>query len=140
MSTGVAIIVALIVIIVIFVAVAYGWYNFYGWKSFGFKTKDTVSWTSPTKRGITDLRFKKAIFTIKTPDGAVQAKDVTNVLNGMAVAYTGQANSGTLTLDRSLNPFSFVIKGVNDNQTVSNPSSDRWTKTTATLTVSVRTI
>jgi len=140
MSPGEAMIVALIVIIIIFVAISYGWYNFYGWKSFEFKTRNAVSWSSSTKKGIADLRFKKVIFSIKFPDESFQSKDVTNVLNGMATAYTGQPNKGTLTLDRPLNPFSFVIKGVNDKDTATDPSSKKWKKTTATLVGSVRTI
>ena len=140
MSPGEAMIVALIVIIIIFVAISYGWYNFYGWKSFEFKTKNTVSWPSSTKKGIADLRFKEVIFSIKFPDGTHQSKDVTGVLNGMATAYAGQLNKGILTLDKPLNPFSFVIQGINDKSTVTNPSSNKWKKTTATLVGSVRTI
>jgi len=84
------------------------------------------SWTvkNPAKQHASQLRFKKAVFTIKCTDGTVYTRDVTAVLNSMAVGIASTKNSGTnkkrptLYLSDPLQPFSFAIVGVNDLKTL----------------------
>lgn len=89
-------------------------------------TNPCPSWTvkNPAKQHASQLRFKKAIFTIKCTDGTVKTQDVTAVLNAMAIGITSTKNSGTnkprptLFLSDPLQPFSFVIPGFNDMKTL----------------------
>jgi hypothetical protein len=117
-------IIALIVLLVL----AVGYYQFFGWKKFAFSTGNVTSWTG---NNTSKLRFRRAVFTITPPGQQSYKKDVSAVLNSMAVAYAGVPNSGTLKLDRPLNAFSFLIPGVNDSKTVPNPAS--WKNAPATL-------
>lgn len=129
-------VVAVIIIILIFLGVTHLWYNkSSSWQSFNASsvTYDWPQWSSTSKNGASDLRFRNCIFTVTLGDGkTTQSLDVTNILNGMAlqqkspVITTTTITSGsskyqpTMTLVRPLNPFSFVINGFNDPTTLAN--------------------
>jgi hypothetical protein len=102
------------------------------------------SWSSAaagsSRRGIDRLRFKGAVFTVTDPAGTVHTRDVTPVLNAMATAYRGAPGTipQTLSLDRPLNAFSFVVPGVNDN--VAAADLPQWAGAAVRLTGRVRVI
>lgn len=136
MDTAPAMIMAVLVVSALIVIAAFIW-NSMGWKTFTFKSGDSVSWSAAASaNGVSDtsqLRFKNVIFTISVgPPGNIHqyTKDVTAVLNGMAVAYKGTGgttvNPGVLSLDRQLNAFSFLVMGLNDANTVALPRD--WTQ------------
>lgn len=139
MQPGAAVILGLVIVVIVLIALAYVWYHHTGWAKFSNDNGDTVSWTSTTGAGISDLRFKDVVFTLNV-NGVSHTQDVTAVLNGMAVAYKDTPNSGTLTLDRPLNPFSFVIIGINDRDTVPDNQTPMWQSATATLAGYFRTV
>lgn len=132
MQPGAAVILGLVIVIIVLAAAAYVWYNHTGWAQFSNNNDDAVSWSSSASSGISALRFKSVVYTLSV-GGVDHAQDVTAVLNGMAVAYKNTANNGTLTLDRPLNAFSFVITGVNDRATVPDNQTPAWQSATATL-------
>ena len=114
---------ASIVAIVIAAAAAFTWYTKLGWTTFAFSGGDAASWVALSSSNTATLRFQRAIFTVTKSDGTSYTRNVSEVLNQMAAAYkdtptSSKANSGTLTLDTELNPFSFVIPGVNDRITL----------------------
>lgn len=147
MESGVAAAVSGAIILIIFACLVLLWhYSPIGWEKFSFKTQDNASWTSTDK---SRLRFKKCIFTVTLADKTTtQTKDVTAILNSMALGYKTDEPSGLdlskpLKLIKPLNPFSFVITGFNDKKTVSDPSAPQWLVSggaTATLTGNYRTI
>jgi hypothetical protein len=126
MRKPIAALVALIIVLVLLIAVAYGWYNYTGWQPFSYATNDVPAW-HPLSGQVARLRFKDAKFTVTRLDGVQATYDVTAVLNGMSTAYTGSITGPpALTLTRPLNPFSFVIPGFNDRTTVADPTSSLW--------------
>lgn len=126
MNTGLASIVALVVVLILLVMAAYVWYNYTGWKTFSYSTGDSPSWT-PTDSDISSLRFKDCSFVVQRGDGKMATLDATAVLNSMAVAYAGATKKPlALTLVRPLNPFSFVIPGFNDRASVPDPTVAPW--------------
>lgn len=161
MDTAPAFILSLLTVVAILIIAAYVWYNSSGWSTFSFKTGDSTSCGTPsapktcgpcwtpkvaangTSGSISELRFKNAIFTLNV-GGQPYTKDVTAVLNGMAVAYQGTGatavNTGGLCLDKPLNAFSFLIQGVNDSTKVPDPTVPVWKAATVTLTGSYRTL
>ena len=142
MKPGVAYVLAVLVVLSALLAYAFVWYyRGDAWTAFAFATNDPVAWTAAGATPDTArLRFRKAVFTV-TVNGAPHAQDVTPVLNAMARAHTaGDGNNGTLKLDDYLNPFSFVIAGVNDAQTVPASNTPAWRAATATLKGQYRTL
>ena len=127
MNTGLALIAALVITIILVVGAAYVWYAFFGWSGFSYGTGDSPSWLPAGQADLSRLRFKDCVFTVTRSDGRVGRIDVTPNLNSMAVAYKGGSyNPSTLTLTRPLNPFSFVIPGFNDRSTVPDPTVAPW--------------
>lgn len=137
---SVAIIVALLLVI------AFVWWHFTGWTEFSYQEGDLPSW-APTgsRKNISRLRFKNCVFSVqRAGDASPTARDVTSVLNSMAVAYSRSTSRSmpagnfpkALTLDRPLNAFSFVIPAFNDayyldssgtpRGTVKDPSAAPW--------------
>ena len=107
------------------------------------QTGTVPSWTASGNNDISSLRFKGCTFTVTDPSGKQHSADVTAVLNGMTVAYRGATISipRTLYLDRPLNAFSFVIKGVNDSATITSPTeASAWMNSATSLTGQSRTI
>ncbi len=86
----------------------------FNWKSFNYQTNDIPTWNASD---VSLIRFKNCIFTSGT-----QQIDVTSVLNSMSNAYKG-GNLLSLSLDRPLNPYSFVIMGYNDSNTIKYPTT-----------------
>jgi hypothetical protein len=126
MQGGRAVLLAVIVVIVILVVAAYVWYHHTGWASFSYQTGDAPFWLPADGADLSRLRFKDVTFTV-TRTGQPTTRDVTAVLNGMAVAFTGGvSNPPSLTLVRPLNPFSFVIPGFNDRASVPDPTAAPW--------------
>ncbi|MFA6166980.1 MAG: hypothetical protein WC700_10205 [Gemmatimonadaceae bacterium] len=118
---------AAVITLVMLIVAAFIWSRFVGWQSFTNKTGDQVSWQAAGSADVSRLRFLDCTFTVVRSDGVVGSKDVTAVLNGMAVAYQDGSNNPTvLSLDRPLNPFSFVITGFNDSATVADPTKPPW--------------
>lgn len=121
-----AAILAAVITLTLLVIAAFVWSRI-GWQQFSNQTGDSVSWQAAGSADVSRLRFRNCIFTVKRSDGATQSKDVTAVLNGMATAYAGGPNNPTeLSLDRPLNPFSFLIAGFNDSTTVPDPTAAPW--------------
>lgn len=125
-----ALIIAAIIALVIIIAVSLINYTARGWNSFLCDNGQTCSWSADA---VEDLRFRDVTFSVQLPNGESYSKDVTPVLNSMAVAYEGVKNSGSLSLDRPLNPFSFLIPGVNDSKTVPDPTQGGWPNAVARL-------
>jgi hypothetical protein len=82
--------------------------------------KQTPSWpvqrdaSSQMLKDARALRFKDAVFTVEDLDsGEKWTRDVSGILDGMALALDARAASLGLFLDAPLNPFSFAIKGFN---------------------------
>jgi hypothetical protein len=124
-----AVFISVIIVIILVIAAAYVWYYHTGWQSFNFKTGDSPSWSS-SDGDVSKLRFDNSIFTVTRSDGVMRSQDVTEALNGMAVAYqNGTVAPGVLNLTGPLNPFSFVIPGFNDSQTVTDPTGPLWCTT-----------
>lgn len=108
------------------------YYYLIGWKEFSYSTGDNITWPSDN---VGSLRFKNCTFTVNMPDGTKKTKDVTDVLNGMAVAYNGsQVTPPSLALTGPLNAFSFTISGFNDSVTVRDPTASPWCLSTKTCT------
>jgi hypothetical protein len=123
---------AFIVLLVLLLVSAYGWYYHTGWHAFAYETGSSPSWGASD---ISRLRFKDVVFVVSRSDGIVQKKDVSAVLNGMAVAYESAVNKPPqLRLVRRLNAFSFVVEGFNDPVTVRDPSLPMWISARVTLT------
>lgn len=133
MDTGPAYILAILIVLVLLVGVAYGWYNFSGsWSDFSYTGGQKVAFSSG-KRQINRLRFRKCIFTTQDPSGKKASWDVTAILNGMAVAHDIDSNNNKLPLGGSsqipLNPFSFIQGGFNDRAAVPTAADrDTWQK------------
>jgi hypothetical protein len=107
------------------------------------QTSRPPEWAAAGVENASALRFKGCTFTVVDPAGKKYEADVTAVLNGMAIAYRGATTPvpRTLRLDRPLNAFSFIIKGVNDSATVASPTeAARWATSATTLTGLVRTV
>ena len=137
MDTTSALFASALIIIIILLVAAYIWYNFIGWTEFNATTGDQPIWKPDV--AISRLRFKDCIFTVTRSDGVSQSLDVSQVLNGMVVAFKNSTLdvAEPLKLVRPLNPFSFVIAGFNDKATVSDPSIPLWNvKNGATATLS----
>jgi len=124
-------ILAIIALLVVLVGVYYVWYSSHGWETMTFTSGEGFagspgspagrgpSWVPHKGRPLSSLRFRNAIFTMVDVKGKTHTKDVTAVLNGMAAAYGGElyahaAPPPALEMTGPINPFSFVIKGVND--------------------------
>jgi hypothetical protein len=146
MDSGLAAATSAAIILIIIACLVLLWhYSPMGWTKFSFKTSDTASWQSTDK---SRLRFKKCIFTVTLEDKTTtKSKDVTSILNSMAVAYSDSSSGVDVTkplkLIKPLNPFSFVITGFNDKTAVQDPSLTPWrvaNGATATLTGNYRTI
>jgi len=105
--------------VVVLLIIIYIWYTMFGWTPSTFTTGQVASWTAPSG-DTSSLRFRNMIFRVRTADGKTSARNVTAIVNKMAQAFdaTGGVNTGTLTLDRPLNAFSFVIAGMNDRATI----------------------
>jgi hypothetical protein len=135
MSLAADISLSIIIVVIIFIILAFVWDKFIGLTKFSAGKSSVVSWFVTGKKDITDLRFQECIFTVVMPSGVTKSVDVSSVINGMAAAYVGNAIiPQTLTLVKPLNPFSFVIKGFNDVATVPNPSTPAWKNAKVTLT------
>lgn len=134
------------IIIVLLLVLSYVWWHYTGWNQFAFSAGDLPSW-KPTGAGknVSLLRFKDCVFTVqRAGDAAPTSRDVTAVLNSMAVAYSSGRSRfyapsdypPSLDLARPLNAFSFVIPGFNDvyyldaegnpRGTVKDPSAAPW--------------
>jgi hypothetical protein len=134
-----ALLLAAVITFLIVIIAAYMMYNYYNLASFSFTTGQPGTWTVPAGHDVSDLRFIKCIFTVSVPGQTPVTKDVSSVLNGMAVAYTKSANPPTeLSLISPLNPFSFVIPGFNDSATVKDPTIPKWTNAKVSLVGKVR--
>lgn len=134
------------VIIVLLLVIAFLWWHFAGWSEFSFSAGDRPSW-APTgaHKNVSRLRFKDCVFSVqRAGDPAPTSRDVTGILNNMAIAYS-RGNSrffvpsdfpASLSLDRPLNAFSFTIPGFNDayyadadgapHGTVRDPTAAPW--------------
>ena len=130
-----SILISLVLTIIITIAIIFIYFISTGWKQFQFTTNQLPEWDAGSA-GVERIRFMYCTFTIYRPDGTQMSKDVTGVLNGMAVAYDVKektANPKTLQLTGKLNPFSFVIKGYNDPSVVSDPSIPSWANSNVSL-------
>jgi hypothetical protein len=125
-----------VIIIVIIIILITLFYKFFGWTAFSYKTGDNPVWSTNSGKNAGQIRFKNCIFTIATSDGKIVTRNVTSVLNGMAVAYKGKINSGInyLKLTRPINAFSFVIPGYNDVKSGTDPSYPIWKTAKSSLT------
>ena len=113
-----AFLIALVVTIVLLLLASFVWYHLIGWQTFSFNIGDQVSWTAKTGKTVEWLRFKDCVYTVTPTGSTAKTLDVTAQLNTMARAYTGMQSTApptTLSLGRNLNPFSFVLTGVNDS-------------------------
>lgn len=119
-----AFLLALVVTMLLIVAFCFVQYYCIGWQKFSFKIGDAATWAPSNNKTKDFVRFKNCIFTVTTPTGSVHTKDVTVNLNAMARAYSDLAvdstysikpSTSTISLVRNLNPFSFIIAGVNDS-------------------------
>jgi hypothetical protein len=138
MQVALSLIIAAVVIIILLIIIAFIWYEFMGWGPFTGTNGSVMSWDSDD---VAAMRFKNCIFTVSRPDGTVATKDVSSILNGMAVAYEGSVKPpSSLALARPLNPFSFVIKGFNTVDVVPDPSIPLWANSKVTLTGKMRTL
>jgi hypothetical protein len=127
LGDGPAAAIALLAVIVIVLVVAFGWYHYTGWTTFSYRVGESPSWTPSTGGDVSRLRFKDCVYTITRGDKVVKTQDVTPVLNSMAVSQKGNAKQPkALTLDRPMNPFSFVITGFNDRKSVPDPTVAPW--------------
>lgn len=133
-----ALIIAVIVALIIVIAGAVINYSGRGWEPFAYKEGDSPAWSGDQ---IANLRFRGATFSVQLPSGETRTQDVTEVLNGMAVAHRGIAKQGTtLNLDAPLNPFSFLISGFNDSKTVPDPTAAQWLNAKARLSGQYRSL
>ena len=149
MQTGESILLGLIIVMAVLIMAAYYWYYFTGWTDFSFngttpyapgQSGSTPGWTASTGKNVSNIRFKKCVFTVVDPGGNTHSTDVTAVLNGMAVAYRGSTLTipTVLNLDRPLNAFSFTISGVNDKGAVTADQVKSWANSATTLTGHMR--
>ena len=132
---------ALLLVSALLVLAAFAWYSA-GWRPFEWRTGSSPYWPAPGA-GVAGLRFRRCTFAVERGDGARAAADVTAVLTGMATAYKGApagATPPTLTLDRPLNAFSFVIEGFNDRASVPDPTLPAWRAARASLAGETRVV
>jgi hypothetical protein len=128
MDTTSSVVLAAIITLVLVIAVAYAWYGFVGWSDFSYSAGDSPAWAPAPGKSLARLRFKDCVFTVRRGDGKTATFEASAVLNGMAVAYASAVGAPppVLTLDRPLNPFSFVITGFNDRASVPDPGAAPW--------------
>lgn len=150
MKPALAFVLGLVVVVVLLIVAAYVWYNYTGWQKFTFEGAVPYNKNAPAPKwqasggdpSAADLRFRDVVFTVVDPSGVAHRRDVTAVLNGMALAYHSAATPPpTLALDRPLNAFSFTIPGVNDRQSVPTKSAAAaWANAKTRLEGGVRTL
>lgn len=128
-------IIAFIVVVVLIIFLSYLYYYRTGWTKFKFGRGSTVQWTTILPKNISQIRFKGCLFVC-----GQNTKDVTATLNNMARAHSSTTKQTTLALDTPLNPFSFMITGVNDPATVPNPQTPAWQSTFCSLSGSYKII
>lgn len=81
------------------------------------------------------LRFKDAVFTVEDlTTGDKWSRDVSGILDGMALGLDARAAALGLSLDAPLNPFSFAIKGFNVADGDGAPPAASLQKSRTTLT------
>jgi hypothetical protein len=121
--------VLLAAVVVVTTIIAYMWWKSL-WTPFSFAAGQLPTWAPPKGKSLADLRFSDCVFKVSRADGLVAQKDVTPVLQNMALAYSdaapNQALPSALSLDAPLNSFSFVIMGFNDAASAGNPSALPW--------------
>ena len=139
----------LVVALAFLLVAAYLWYNYIGWKPFAYREGEVVTFSAGKTESAGSIRFRGATFTVTAPDGTSRSKDVTAILNGMALAYSGGAGAATSSFSlggkvcikknakglctqtgrpRPLNPFTFTIAGFNDRKTVpTKADAAEWT-------------
>jgi hypothetical protein len=136
-AVAIAATIAAVVVLVVLLIVAYVWYNHTGWTQFSYRVGESPSWVPAAGGDVGRLRFKNCVFTITRSDGVIRTQDVSPVLNSMAVGQKGNAKPPTaLTLDRPMNPFSFVISGFNDRASVPDPTGAPWCTAPPTICTS----
>jgi hypothetical protein len=81
------------------------------------------------------LRFKDAVFTVEDlATGTKWSRDVSGILDGMALGLDAKAAQYGLSLDGPLNPFSFAIKDFNVAPKGMTPPAAALTNSRTTLT------
>jgi hypothetical protein len=129
MKSGLALLGAVVITLIILVVAAYAWWHYTGWQTFTYSAGDSPEWRPTKEAHVSRLRFKDCAFQVQGADGVVRKVDAAPALNSMAVAYKNGARGAVpsaLALVRPLNPFSFVIRGFNDRASVSDPSDPAW--------------
>jgi len=126
---------ATVVVLVLLALSAYVWYNYLNtWNTIKETGGQVVVFDALMKTPAW-IRFRNCKFTTTSPQGVTKTWDVTAVLNGMAAAHpknpTSMGSPTSLTLgggaQAPLNPFSFVLKGFNDVNTVTTAAeSATW--------------
>lgn len=115
--------VVVLVLVVIFVAGAYGWYHMGPWEK---RTYVGVNWKSEGDPGVPvvfdskgkppqNFRFRKAVFTLRSKTGDVRTYPVTGVLNEMAMGMEG-----------STPPVLFGLNMIPDPDTTASQGSPMW--------------
>lgn len=113
---------ATIVIVLLIIAAAYAWYNLMGWHTFEV-TQNSAFIAAPLspRKDVRWLRFRNCTFTSTIGSKTHDPIDVTDVLNGMATAYTDApagAAPASLNLVQPINVLSFPIMGWNDESSL----------------------
>jgi len=138
------ILIAFFVFVVVFISAILINYHFMNWTSFSVSNGGTEpkEWKVPNGYLTDSALFKDAIFTITDGNGKVYTQDVSNILENMALAagsFKGSPNP--IKLDFPLNPFSFIITGVNDINAIPDLATKmqpKWVNATATLTGKIK--
>lgn len=129
MKTGLALLGAVVITLIVLVVAAYVWWHYTGWETFAYSAGDSPEWRPTKGAHVSRLRFKDCSFQVLRADGATSGIDAAPALNSMAIAFKKAARGtapSALALVRPLNPFSFVIPGFNDRASVSDPSDPAW--------------
>jgi len=132
------IILAIVVIIVVIIGLAYILNKYTGWQNFSMKKGENFQMTNIDSTEISKLKFRSCIFTTTGKDGTTKTANVTSVLNGMVAAYDGNTNKNYIFKldDPGLSPYSFQLPGFNDKD--NHPDTANWQfelpETKATLT------
>jgi hypothetical protein len=112
---GGALLGALAVTLVLAVLAAWAWYHIPGWQAFEVGLGESPAWEPAGGKPVEALRFRRASFAVRRPDGAAKEADVTGNLNAMAAGLKGAKGApAALTLAAPLGGFSFPIAGFND--------------------------
>ena len=133
----------IVILVLIIVIGSYVWYNYTGWKHFGYFGGDTVEFHTMTGQLTENIRFRNVKFTVTLEGDSRRTFDVTGNLNQMAKNHTGSGYGGSnypIKLLKPLNAFSFIIPGFNEKKDITLVTKnneqvipDKWKNAGVTL-------